>query len=418
MLELSRYSFGVGDRFGLSAVAQLRAIQRAAAEGMTITPVWNKSNREHEIIGSEPADTAEAARHAVETTGWDGPYLVDADHVTLATVDRFVDSSDYFTIDVADSIGADCSREEIDAFLGRHPELLGEHAPEGLSEPMWIERADAERVAGRYLTASVEAGRIYQRIASAKDTDFVTEVSMDETDDPQTPSELLIILAALADAGVPVQAIAPKFTGRFNKGVDYEGDLGAFERELNDDLVVIAHAVEAYELPKTLKLSIHSGSDKFSLYPLVRGALRRHDAGIHVKTAGTTWLEEVIGLAEAGGDAYELVRDICREALGRIDELSAPYGAVIAIDRGRLPSEAEVLRWPAQRFVAALRHRPGEPSFDASLRQLVHVAYKLAAERGSVYLDAVRSNRASVERNVSENLLDRHLRPLFGADRP
>ncbi len=118
----------------------------------------------------------------------------------------------------------------------------------------------------------------------------------------QTPPELLIILAALADEKIRLQTIAPKFTGRFNKGVDYVGDLGQFEREFNDDLAVIAHAVTAYGLPKNLKLSVHSGSDKFSLYPIIRKALQRTGAGVHVKTAGTTWLEELIGLCEAGGE--------------------------------------------------------------------------------------------------------------------
>jgi hypothetical protein len=158
MLELSKYSLGVGDRFGSSAGAQLRAIRLAATEGVDITPVWNKSNREHEIIGSEPADTAVAARRAVEEAGWDGPYHVDADHVTLSTVGRFVESSDYFTIDVADSIGVGCPKEHVDAFLVRHPELIGEGRVEGLSEPLRIDEPEARRLAGQYLAAAEEAG--------------------------------------------------------------------------------------------------------------------------------------------------------------------------------------------------------------------------------------------------------------------
>ena len=110
---------------------------------------------------------------------------------------------------------------------------------------------------------------------------------------------------------------APKFTGRFNKGVDYVGDLVQFEREFNDDLCVIAHAVKQYGLPANLKLSVHSGSDKFSLYPAIRRALAKHGAGVHVKTAGTTWLEEVIGLAEA--DACRLLA--ARAALQAIGQL-------------------------------------------------------------------------------------------------
>ena len=121
---------------------------------------------------------------------------------------------------------------------------------------------------------------------------------MDETDSPQTPPELLVILAAPADQGIPVQTIAPKFTGRFNKGVDYVGDPAQFEQEFNDALAVIGHAIKTYGLPASLKLSVHSGSDKFSIYPVIRKALARTGAGLHIKTAGTNWLEEVIGLAE------------------------------------------------------------------------------------------------------------------------
>ena len=159
---------------------------------------------------------------------------------------------------------------------------------------------------------------------------------MDETDAPQTPPELLVILTLLADAGVYLQTIAPKFTGRFNKGVDYVGDLAQFEREFNDDLAVIAHAVKTYGLPKNLKLSVHSGSDKFSLYPIIRRALQRTGAGVHLKTAGTTWLEELIGLSEAGGDGLALAKEIYAYALEHVDELCAPYASVIDIDRAKI----------------------------------------------------------------------------------
>src|SRR5688572_18907377 len=193
---------------------------------------------------------------------------------------------------------------------------------------------------------------------------------MDETDAPQTPQELLIILALLADAGVKAQTIAPKFTGRFNKGVDYVGDLAQFEREFNDDLAVIAHAVALYSLPKNLKLSVHSGSDKFSLYPIIRRALQRSGAGVHLKTAGTTWLEELIGLAEAGGDGLALAKEIYFEALDHVDELCAPYASVIDIDRTKLPARDTVQAWRGEQFANALRHVPEHPEFNPIFRQL------------------------------------------------
>src|SRR5438105_4526569 len=214
---------------------------------------------------------------------------------------------------------------------------------------------------------------------------FVNEVSMDETDRPQTPPELLLILAALADEGVPVQTIAPKFTGRFNKGVDYVGDLAQFEKEFRDDLAVIAFAVERFGLPKSLKLSVHSGSDKFSLYPIMHRALTETGAGLHLKTAGTTWLEEVIGLAEAGGDGLALAKEIYTAALEKKGELCVPYASVIDIDAAKLPSEAAVNAWTSEQFVAALRHDPADPAFNSSLRQLVHVGFKVAAQMGERY---------------------------------
>ena len=129
-------------------------------------------------------------------------------------------------------------------------------------------RSRADRnVARKYLAAVSEAGKIYRYIEKRKGTgQFIPEISMDETDLPQTPIELLVILAAVADEKIPIQTIAPKFTGRFNKGVDFRGDVEAFTREFSADLAVVAHAIRNYDLPDNLKLSIHSGSDKFSLY--------------------------------------------------------------------------------------------------------------------------------------------------------
>jgi hypothetical protein len=236
---------------------------------------------------------------------------------------------------------------------------------------------------------------------------------MDETDSPQTPPELLVILAAIADLKIPAQTIAPKFTGRFNKGVDYVGDLRQFEKEFNDDLAVIAYAVSRYQLPENLKLSVHSGSDKFSIYEPIRQALRRTGAGIHVKTAGTNWLEELIGLAESGGEGLKLAKEIYGKALDDIDALCAPYATVIDIERAKLPSKAEVSEWTGEQFVNALRHNQKCEQYNPHLRQLLHVGYKVAAKMGGRYLDMLEACEATVAKNVTENLYERHLKPLF-----
>ena len=286
---LEKYTIGVGDRFAHQAAAQLQACVKLAEQGVEVIPVWNKSNREHSFIGSEPQSVYDAANAAVEALGWERGWHVDADHINMDTVDKYLSCSDFFTIDVADFIGQVPAEGAVAAFVETHPELLGSVSIEGIDAPVDISREYVEEVAGKYLAAVAEAGTIYRHIEANKD-DFIAEVSMDETDAPQTPPELLIILAALADEGVRLQTIAPKFTGRFNKGVDYVGDLAQFEKEFNDDLAVIAHAIAKYGLPANLKLSVHSGSDKFSIYPIIGAAIRRTGAGVHVKTAGTTGL--------------------------------------------------------------------------------------------------------------------------------
>ncbi|MBU6327396.1 MAG: hypothetical protein KGQ89_07200 [Verrucomicrobia bacterium] len=415
MKKITKFTFGVGDRFAHQASAQLQAFLVAAKEGVDIIPVWNKSNREHTIIGSEPAGTRAAADAAVAELGWDKDYHLDADHINLTTVDRFIAPCDFFTLDVADDIGHPASPADVEAFLDKHPELLGSIDIEGIDAPFDISREEAARIANKFLLATQKAGAIYRHILAAKGADFITEVSMDETDSPQTPAELLIILAALSDQHVPIQTIAPKFTGRFNKGVDYVGDVAQFEKEFNDDLAVIAHAIKRYGLPSTLKLSVHSGSDKFSIYPAIRRALQRSGAGLHVKTAGTNWLEELIGLAEAGGDALALAKEIYAKALDYKEALCQPYATVIDIDDSKLPSAADVNSWSSEQYVNALRHIPTNPQYNPHFRQLLHVGFKIAAQLGTRYTDALKTHREIIAKNVTLNLLERHIRPLFGA---
>lgn len=405
---------GVGDRFAHQAKAALRACLMAAESGVEVVPVWNKSNREHLIVGSEPTSVRKAADDAVRQLGWRKAYHVDADHIRLETVDRFLAASDFFTLDVAESIGQATDAAAREQFVGRHPELAGTLSIPGIAQPFQTTRAEVEKIAAKYLGAVQEAGRIYRHIEKTKGTGkFVTEVSMDETDFPQTPVELLVILAAIADEGIPAQTIAPKFTGRFNKGVDYVGDVAQFEKEFNDDICVIAHAVQRYGLPGNLKLSVHSGSDKFSIYGPIHRAIKRHNAGLHLKTAGTTWLEEVIGLAESGGHGLEMAKEIYLEALAHVEELCAPYATVIDIKREQLPSAETVKAWTSKEYVAALRHDPKCKEFNPNFRQLLHVGYKVAAKLGDKYLAMLKSNETIIARNVTFNHFERHIKPVF-----
>jgi hypothetical protein len=413
-LLLERLSLGVGDRFGHEAKAQLRACMMAARAGVAVIPVWNKSDREHGIVGSEPSSVRVAADRAVRELGWARPYHVDADHITLRTVDRFLPASDFYTLDVASAIGQPIAPAHLDAFLSRHAELAGHVPVPGIDGGIRISPGSLQDTARRYLCAVREAGRIYRHIEESRGAGgFISEISMDETDVPQTPAELLVILAAIADEGIPIQTIAPKFTGRFNKGVDYVGDVARFEECFRGDLAVLAYAIRHYSLPENLKLSVHSGSDKFSIYEPMRRALRDFGAGVHLKTAGTSWLEELIGLAEAGGDGLALAQEIYAQAWSHREELCAPYAAVIDIDAGRLPNPSEVSGWTSEEYVAALRHDRSNPAFNPDLRQLLHVGYKIAAKMGRRFLDALERYEDPISRNVIENLWERHIRPLF-----
>jgi tagaturonate epimerase len=412
--HLSKYSFGVGDRFGHQAKAQLRACMLAVRDGAEIVPVWNKSNREHAIIGSKPASARAAAEAAVSALAWNKPFHVDADHITLETVDGFLPYCDYFTLDVAATIGKTAASGEVEAFIKRHPELLQPVELPRLERALVISQDEVALTARNYLLAAKDAGILYRRIAAAKGSDtFITEVSIDETSNPQTPAELLVILAALADENIPIQTIAPKFTGRFNKGVDYVGNTRQFEAEFRGDLAAIAYAIEAYNLPAELKISVHSGSDKFSIYPAIRRALRDTGAGVHVKTAGTTWLEELIGLAEAGGDGLGLAKEIYAQAYEHRGELCKPYETVIDVDAAKLPAPDQVKSWSSAQYVNALRHDQNCEEFNPSLRQLLHVGDKIAAHMGNRYLDMLDAFEEPIARNVTANLYERHLVPLF-----
>ena len=231
-MVLDKYSFGIGDRFGHQGKAQLAAVIKAQEQGLEITPVWNKSNREHTIIGTSPADVRREADAAVAAGGWKKSYHVDADHIGLANVEKFMDASDFFTLDVADFISRPAPEAQVKAFIKEHKDLLGSHRIEGIDEPIALDEVRLRFIATKYLVAVQEAGNTFRHIEARKGVGrFMTEVSMDETDTPQTPVDMLVILAALAEEGIPTQTIAPKFSGRFNKGVDYVGDVSQFARE-------------------------------------------------------------------------------------------------------------------------------------------------------------------------------------------
>lgn len=415
-MTLGRFSIGIGDRFGLEGHAQLRALVSARKQGIDVIPVWNKSNREHAIIGTQPGDVRHEADAAVKTAGWEQAYFVDADHIGMKTVDKFLGASDFFTIDVADCIGQPAGAESIRTFKAAMEPLRGRVQLPHTAAPMTIDDALIVSVANSYAAAVEEAARVYRYIAAAKgEGGFVPEVSFDEAATSQSPEELFLILGALAMAGIRPQTIAPKFVGEFLKGVDYVGDITAFSRQFDACLAVLDAAKERFQLPSSLKLSVHSGSDKFSLYPVINRSLNTTGAGLHLKTAGTTWLEEVIGLARGNDEGLAVAKEIYCRSYARREELSAPYLTVISIDPAKLPAPQTVKRWSREEFVGALRHDQHNPAYNLHLRQLIHIGYKVAAEMGNGFTEQLQHNRQSVESSVTENLFHRHLLPLFGA---
>ncbi len=414
-MKIQKYTLGMGDRFAHQGKAQLQSVVNGKNVGIDIYPTWNKSFREHSIVKSQPDDLRAEADAAVAALGWQGDFYVDADHIGLKTVDGFLAGSNFYTLDVADFVGETPEAADVDAFLAANQKYTGALQIPGIETPFTVTEADLREVADKFLVAIKGAKAIYDHIVAAKGADnFITEVSVDETDLPQTPIDLFLILSMIAAEGIPAQTIAPKFTGRFNKGVDYVGDLVQFEKEFDEDLFVIAYAIKEFGLPETLKLSVHSGSDKFSIYPIIKKLITKHDVGLHVKTAGTTWLEEVIGLAEAGGEALQIAKDVYAGAHGRFDELTAPYATVIDIDKAKLPTPEEVNGWDSAKYVNTLRHVQSHPDYNLNFRQLIHVGFKVAAEMKERYTDALKANEAVIAKNVTENLFDRHILRIFG----
>jgi tagaturonate epimerase len=414
MKTLGKYSIGLGDRFGHQGEAQLQAIIAASEKGIEITPVWNKSNREHITIGTQPEDVRMEADTVTKNKGFNKQYFVDADHINLDTVDRFIESSDFFTIDVASYIGEKAEITEIDKFMDSVEKYIGELIIPGIKLSFITSQTQVKEIADKYLYAAIKAKEIYTKIENSKGKgNFITEVSIDEVPLPQTPVELFFILRMLASQEIPVQTIAPKFSGRFNKGVDYVGNPLEFAEEFESDLMVIDFAIEEFGLPDNLKMSVHSGSDKFAIYPYIGSITKKYDKGIHLKTAGTTWLEEVIGLAESGGEALTFVKDIYSKSLDKIDELCAPYADVIDINVASLPTKQEVLKWDSKKFAASVRNIPGNTDYNPNMRQLIHVAYKLAALEMDEYFRLLDANESIVSQCVYENIFDRHISRLF-----
>jgi len=323
-IGVNRPSFGFGDRLGLATPGHVRAIR-----GRAIIPVFaQQSIREMERTGRTPEEVMADAIWGVFQEGYTGGFGADADHLkTIADIERTVpvgftlytcDPSDYVNDRATLMDATELEREFVNIpgheelrqrYLGQTFELCDLKTEKILT----IELSEEElgRAAVKYGKAVQWAITIYQALKDRlREFDF--ELSVDETETPTTPVEHLFIVNELKRAGVKLTGLAPRFVGEFQKGVDYIGDLNALKRQLQ------AHATIARSLGP-YKISVHSGSDKFRIYPLIH---RHLDNLFHIKTAGTSYLVAVYLLAL---EEPELFREIYRFALSRYDEDRETY---------------------------------------------------------------------------------------------
>ena len=303
-----RPSFGFGDRLGLATPGHIAAVRAA---GGKFAPVFaQQSVRENERTGRTPQQVMDDAKRAVEAAGWDLPWGADADHLkTVEDLAPFVEAGyTFFTVDPGGYVDNTADMDSVDVLSQKIGEAEWDELSalylHGVGEWVWgqFEPETLRRAMVKYGRAIQHTVTIFTRLSQMKD-EFDFEVSVDETDSPTTPLEHFFIANELTRLSVRFTSLAPRFTGRFEKGVDYIGALGALNAELAKHAAVTAHF-------GTYKLSLHSGSDKFSVYPLIA---KHWGERIHVKTAGTSYLEALRVLATYTPDLFMRIYSLGRE---------------------------------------------------------------------------------------------------------
>ena len=153
-----------------------------------------------------------------------------------------------------------------------------------------------------------------------------------------------------------------------------------------------------------IKKKIKNNYNYISLYNIINKAMKKFDEGVHLKTSGTTWLEELIGLAIGGNDGLEIVKEIYIKAYNRFDELCKPYAKVINIKREKLPHPEKLINWTREDYVRTLRHDPSCREYNPNFRQLLHIGYKIAADMGSRYMKLLKKYEEIITSNVTKNI--------------
>ena len=408
-LGLDSPSFGFGDRLGLATPGHARAARSLGPPARGIAPVFaQQSVRENARTGRTPQEVLDDAMWGVFQTGWRAPWGADADHLkTTKAVGDFVEAGyTLYTIDPGDHVddkAHSAGRTELEAKVEALPwamlesdprEMEGRYLEQTFDLEGWsaaFDRQTLYRAAAKYGRAIAHTARMYRYLVEQMGNEaFELEVSVDETGTPTSPEEHLYIASELKRLGVAWVSLAPRYVGRFEKGVDYIGSVREFEAELTKH-AAIARAFGPY------KLSLHSGSDKFSIYPIIA---RLTEGLVHVKTAGTSYLEALRTVALVDP---ELFRSILALARRRYEEDRATYHVSADLKRVTAPDE------PGDAELPDLLKQ-----FDA--RQVLHVTFgSLLDQLG----DRLRETLASHEEIYAELLkshFQQHLSPFGGGE--
>jgi hypothetical protein len=408
-----KMSAGFGDRLGVATPGHIRAIRRFVDGESHLGPIFaQQSVRENSRTKRTPQGVVDDATWGVFQEGWLGAWGADADHLkTRDDADSFAKAGySLFTVDPGDHVQNGVPDGALEARLRALPwheledtagDLERRYLPDGLDlgdSRLQFAKAQLWRAAVKYGRAVAHATGVYRHIVSRMGSrSFELELSVDETSSPTTVEEHAYIAAELRRLGVRWVSLAPRFVGRFEKGVDYIGDLEAFAAQLARHAAVARGALGPY------KLSVHSGSDKFSIYPvlarlMVTGSGGRAEALVHVKTAGTSYLEALRAVARAD---EMLFREILAFALERY-----------ASDRATYHVSAEPARVPS----AGRMHGDELPSllnqFDA--RQVLHVTFGSVVERFGERLRETLARHEELYAAGLEEHFERHLAPFLG----
>ncbi len=299
-------SFGFGDRLGLATPGHI-----ASVKGTKFAPIFaQQSVRENTRTGRTPQQVMDDAKRAVEAAKWDSAWGADADHLkTVEDIPPFVEAGyTFFTVDPGEYVYNAADTDPLNVLKQKVTRLNWDQLSalylNQTDKQIWgrFEAESLQRAMVKYGGAIQHAASMFNHLSQLKD-EFDFEVSVDETDSPTTPLEHFFIASELTRLGVRFTSLAPRFIGRFEKGVDYIGDLEALDIELAKHAAVTSHF-------GTYKLSLHSGSDKFGVYPLVA---KHWGERIHVKTAGTSYLEALRVLAKHEPDLFLKIYSLGRE---------------------------------------------------------------------------------------------------------